>query len=107
MKRVAVFVWQQWSKRDSPPTMTWTGPLNSGAEDGEPPRVRTSPVVKGCLVDSEYWRIAGSKKPGSRKVFSLLVAFAQVRYPAGRCPNLLGWLLRANLLAQASKVAPM
>ena len=39
--------------RDSPPTRTWTGPLNSGAVEGEPPRVRTSPVVKGCLVVSE------------------------------------------------------
>lgn len=77
-------------RKNSLPTRTWTGPLKSGAVEGEAPRVRISPVVKGCLVDSEYGRMAGSKKPGSRKVLSLLVALAQVRYPLGRCPNLLG-----------------
>lgn len=37
----------------------------------------------------------------------MLLAFAQVRYPVGRFPNLFGWLLRANWLDQSSKVASM
>ena len=49
---------------DSLPTRTWTGPVKCGTVGGEPPRVRTSPVVKGCLVASSYRRIPGSKKPG-------------------------------------------
>ena len=53
-----------WLKHYSLPTRTWTGPVNSGTVGGEEPRVRTSPVVKGCLCDSEYGRIAGLKKPG-------------------------------------------
>ena len=46
------------------PTRTWTGPVNAGTVGGEEPRVRISPVVKGCLCDSAYGRMAGSKKPG-------------------------------------------
>ena len=64
--------------------------MNLGTVGGEPPRVRTSPVVNGCLVASSNRRMPGSKKPGRKKVFSLALTFAQVRYPVGRSPNLLG-----------------
>ena len=46
------------------PTRTWTGPVNAGTVGGDEPRVRISPVVKGCLCDSAYGRMAGSKEPG-------------------------------------------
>ena len=53
--------------------------MKAGAVAGEAARVRTSPVVKGCLVASAKGRMAGSKWPGRRKVSSLRLALAQVR----------------------------
>ena len=66
---ISVFLWHSYLSSYSPPVTIWTGPLNFGAANGTLGRVRISPTVYGCLVDSRKVKMFGAKYGGYRKAY--------------------------------------